>query len=212
MKRILLTTCAASVLLFSCSNEKAETETAKTDSTTASTTEPVTMPDSATMMKNWEAYMTPGPMHAMMAKDVGNWDGDVTMWMSPDAPPSKSTMSSEVRMIFNGLYQEGINKGNFNGMPFEGRSIVAYNNATKKFEQTWIDNFGTGIMFLTGTYDSTNKSVTMTGTMFNPMTMKECTTRQVLKYIDDNTQMMEMYDNTFGPERKTMEIKMTRRK
>jgi hypothetical protein len=164
------------------------------------------------MMKNWQDYMTPGPMHALMAKDVGNWDGDVTMWMSPDAPPEKSTMTGEVRMILNGLYQEGINKGNFNGMPFEGRSIVAYNNATKKFENTWIDNFGTGIMLLTGTYDSATKTTTMTGTMLNPMTGKDCNYRQVITYIDDNTQKMEMYDNTFGTERKSMEIKLTRRK
>ena len=39
------------------------------------------------MMQAWQAYMTPGPMHAMLAKAVGEWKTDITMWMDPSQPP-----------------------------------------------------------------------------------------------------------------------------
>ena len=214
MKRILMSACAVSVLLFSCSDEKSGSETKTTDKDSANVTttnEPVTMPDSATMMKNWADYMTPGPMHAMMAKDVGTWDAEVTMWMDPKAPPSKSKATSQVRMLLGGRYQEATNKGDFGGMPFEGISLLAYNNMTKKFENTWIDNMGSGIMFLTGTYDSTARTITFTGTMPNPMTNRNCNVRQVVTFVDDNTQKMEMYDDSYGTERKSMELISKRR-
>ena len=214
MKRILMSACAVSVLLFSCSDEKSGSETKTTDKDSANVTttnEPVTMPDSATMMKNWADYMTPGPMHAMMAKDVGTWDAEVTMWMDPKAPPSKSKATSQVRMLLGGRYQEATNKGDFGGMPFEGISLLAYNNMTKKFENTWIDNMGSGIMFLTGTYDSTARTITFTGSMPNPMTNRNCNVRQVVTFVDDNTQKMEMYDDSYGTERKSMELISKRR-
>ena len=41
-------------------------------------------------MKAWTDYMTPGDVHKMMAKWDGKWKGDVSMWMQPGAPPTKS--------------------------------------------------------------------------------------------------------------------------
>lgn len=51
---------------------------------------PMAMPDSATMMKNWQMCMTPGDMHKMMASWDGNWTAEITMWEKPDVPPMKS--------------------------------------------------------------------------------------------------------------------------
>ena len=67
-------------------------------------------PDDA-MMKAWEAYMTPGDVHKMMAKDDGTWDAEVSMWMSPDASPAKSTGSCTNTMIMGGRYQQSSFKG-----------------------------------------------------------------------------------------------------
>ena len=42
-------------------------------------------------MKAWTDYMTPGDVHKMIAKWDGKWKEDVTLWMQPGAPPTKST-------------------------------------------------------------------------------------------------------------------------
>jgi hypothetical protein len=210
MKRITIAICA--VLLFSCADEKEKTEKATVAG--ASTTTPAEpMPDSATMANNWMSYMTPGDIHKMLASFDGNWTGEVSMWMTPDGPPTTSTMTATNRMILGGRYQESVNKGMFNGMPFEGRSTLAYDNAKKVLISTWIDNMGTGIMTMEGTWDPQTKTMSLKGKCVDPMTFKEMDVREVFKVIDDNYQVMEMYGPAHdGKEFKTMEIKYTRKR
>ena len=218
MKRITLILCTASLLLFACNSEKKTDEKTDNSSDTASKTdeknpETFTMPDSATMMKNWETYMTPGDMHAMLAKSNGTWTTDITSWMDPEKPPMKSTGTSVNKMIMGGRYQESINTGNMMGMPFEGRSLTGYDNAKKAFVNTWIDNMGSGIMIMEGTWDDATKTITFKGTGMDPMTMRENNYRQTFKVIDDNNQFMEMYGpGPDGKDYKMMEIKFTRKK
>ena len=163
--------------------------------------------------KAWMAYMTPSAIHKMIAKFNGEWKEDLTMWMTPGAPPTKSTSTCTNKMILNGLYQESIHTGNFNGMPFEGRGTMGYDNAKKIFVSTWIDNMGSGISYMEGNYDEASKTLTMKGKMVDPTTGKEMQVRQVCKMIDDDNQLVEMYNTgADGKEFKSMEIKLTRKK
>ncbi|HXH17759.1 MAG TPA: DUF1579 domain-containing protein, partial [Chitinophagales bacterium] len=167
--------------------------------------------DSAAMMKAWQEYATPGEMHAMLAKSDGVWNADVTMWMNPDAPPAKSTATVTNRMILGGRYQEAKHSGSFEGMPFEGISILGYDNAKKKFVNTWIDNMGSGIMMMEGTWDETSKTIHFTGNQIDPMTGSDMEVRQTLKIADDNHHIMEMYMKYPGSEEyKSLEIHYTR--
>jgi len=220
MKRLTLTFCAAAIIFAACNNEsKTPEEATKTDTPAATTAdktaEPYTMPDSATMMKNWQAYMTPGDMHKMMASWNGNWSSDITMWEQAGAQPQKSTGKTVNKMIMGGRYQQSSHTGNMMGMPFEGQSTLGYDNNTKQFISTWVDNMGTGIMVLKGNWDPASKSMTLTGKMIDPIsgTNRETEIREVFKVVDDNTQTMEMYcPGMDGKEFKTMEIKYTKSK
>ncbi|MBC7872352.1 MAG: DUF1579 domain-containing protein [Ferruginibacter sp.] len=217
MKRLTLILCTASLLFFACNSEKKTDEKTDNSSDTASKTdeknpESFTMPDSATMMKNWETYMTPGDMHAMLAKSNGTWTTEVTSWMDPEKPPMKSTGSAVNKMIMGGRYQESVNSGDMMGMPFEGRSITGYDNAKKVFFSSWIDNMGTGIMMMEGPWDEATKTITMKGKGMDPMVLRESNYKQTFKIIDDNNQFMEMYGPGMdGKEYKMMEIKFTRK-
>ena len=118
-------------------------------------------------------------------------------------------------MILGDRYQMSKHTGSFEGMPFEGVSITAYDNAKKMFVSTWMDNMGTGIMKLSGTWDAATKTLTSTGTQTDPSRNgKDCTVREVFKVIDDNNHLMEMYgpDPMTGKEFKAMEVKYTRKK
>ena len=162
-------------------------------------------------MKAMMAYSTPGEIHQMLAKTVGSWHGDITMWMQPGAAPMKTVGESTNEMILGGRYLQTKNTGNFMGAPFEGIGYIAYDNAKKLFITSWIDNMGTGMMYLTGTWDAANKTINFTGTMVDPVAGGDVKVRQVYKLIDDNTQLMEMYSVTNGKEFKNMEIKYTRK-
>lgn len=162
------------------------------------------------MMKAWQDYMTPGDIHKMIAKSDGKWDADVTMWMAPDSAPTKSKSVCENKMILGGRYQQSVHKGTMMGMPFEGISLLGYDNAKKTFISTWIDNMGTGIMQMEGTWDDATKSINFKGKSVDPITGKDIDIREVFKLVDDNNQTMEMYCTTDGKEMKTMEIKLIR--
>ncbi len=218
MKRIFIITSALFVFI-SCANKdetkKEEAVISSSDSaksTDAATTQTNVDPpvDSATMMKAWMEYMTPGQAHAMLAKQVGNWKEDLTMWVTEGAPAKKYTASGNIKMMYNGLYQEYLHKGNMDGMAFEGRGTMAYDNAKKKYVSSWIDNMGSGIMNMEGTYDSTNKTITLMGNATDPVTGKTIDMRETMTTIDDKTMILEMYETRNGKERKNMEIKMTK--
>src|SRR5579872_6588365 len=104
-------------------------------------------------MKAMVAYATPGDSHKMLAKFTGNWTATVTMWMQPGAQPVSSTASCTSEMILGGRYLQSKNSGNFMGQPFEGIGLAGYDNAKKAFVSSWIDNMGTGLMTMTGTWD-----------------------------------------------------------
>ncbi len=167
--------------------------------------------DSATLMKMWMNYMTPGTFHKMLAKDNGAWTEEATFWMTPGAPPTTSSMSSENKMIMGGRYQQSTHKGTVNGMPFEGISTVGYDNAKKVFFSTWIDNMGTGLMYMEGKYNPVMKNITFLGKMVDPMSGKDKSVREVFTMIDDNTQTITMFDSDNGKEYKSMEIHFKRK-
>jgi hypothetical protein len=162
-------------------------------------------------MKAWMNYMTPSDMHKELAKSVGTWIGETTMWMAPGAQPMKSASKMVYTMIMGGRYLSGTATGNINGMPFEGMSIVGYDNAKKIFEQSWVDNMGTGIMKLEGPWDDATKSAIMKGTETDPMSGKQISVKETITIVSDNSQLIQMFMiGPDGKEMKTMEIKYTR--
>ncbi len=144
-------------------------------------------------MKKWMEYMTPGDMHKMLATHTGKWKAKTTFWMAPGGEPTVSEATSEGEMIYDGRYLVSKYKGNMMGMPFEGMAIEGYDNAAKMFMSTWIDNMGTGIMYMTGKYDETSKMISYTGKMVDPMTGNMTDMRQTVKFNTDGTSTMEMF-------------------
>jgi len=225
MKQLFISACFISAMVMSCtSNEKkSEDSMVSTDTSVRVGSDTSAMsssndvmsapPDSATMMKNWQDYATPGQPHAMMAKWNGTWKGKMLMWMAPGAPPDSSMATAINKMLYGGRYQQSTHLGDMMGMKFEGQSIMGYDNSKKLFQSTWMDNMGTGIMMMEGPWDEASKTLTMTGKMVDPSmgNGKEITMRHVMRVVDDNHHVYEMYYNgPDGKEFKTMELAMAR--
>jgi hypothetical protein len=215
MKQKFLIICSAAFLFVACNSDKKAGEVTKETTNEGKIEEkkawiPI---DSAMMDKAWKESMTVSEQHKMLAKADGTWTGDVTMWMADGAPPMKSTSTTVNKMIFGGLYQQSTHSGDMMGMPFEGMSILGYDNMKKEFFSTWIDNMGSGIIVSTGSWDEASKKLTLTGSM-KCMNGQDAMEREVFTMTDDNNQTLEMYgpDSKTGKEYKTMEIKYTRKK
>lgn len=213
MKKIYLGLSVLAVCLASCKTEvKVDETTTTTDTTKVETEETAEVKlDSVAEMKAWEAYMTPGDPHKMMADEAGSWTNDMTFWHEEGGKPMKATSTSEVRMIMGGRYQQMNYKGDMWGMPFEGQSTLSYDNSTKEYTNTWIDNMGTGMMVMKGKKTDGSNSIELKGEMVDPAYNKVRPCREVYTMVDDNTRKMEMFCTKNGNEFKSMEIVMKRK-
>jgi len=213
MKKLTATLVLFLLCFISCKKE-VKTETVTTNvSDTTKTEEPIAEApvDSAAEAKAWQAYATPGAPHKLLADEVGTWNCEMTFWYEPNAKPEKSSSVATIKMILGGRYQESNYVGKIMGAPFEGKSTVAYNNASKEFTTTFIDNMGTGMMVAVGKYDEGTKSVEYKGEVVNPVTGKKAPYREVYTIVDPTTRKMEMYDTKNGAEYKSMEIVMKKK-
>ena len=187
-------------------------DTARILATTTTVTPKAALPDSV-MMQNWKEYMTPGKEHQMLKSFNGTWVGELSMWMTPDAAPTKSIVTATNKMILGGRYQVSVQKGMFNGMAYEGQSTLGFDNARKDYVASWVDNMGTGIVKMEGPWNETTKTIDLRGTEIDPATGKEKSIRESFRIMDNDRQIMAMFETgPDGKENKVMEIIYTRKK
>jgi hypothetical protein len=156
------------------------------------------------------AYMSPGLPHKNLTKGVGTWTAEVTMWMPSGAPPQTNKGTCVNTMILGGRYQQSVFRMDYNEVAFEGIATTGYDNALNKYFSTWIDNMGTGIMYLEGTLNAKGSELNMSGKMVDPLSGKLIPVRQVITFTDDNNETMEMFVSEKGKEFRSMRIKYSR--
>jgi hypothetical protein len=166
--------------------------------------------DMQEMMKVWMDYMTPGPMHEMLAKNVGTWNTSTTFWNYPGAEPATSEGTAVMESILGGRYFKTVHHSTVMGMPMEGWSIDGYDNGKKVFMSIWIDNMGTGLAQSFGSYDEATSTFNHIGTMYDAMADKDMEFRSVTKIFGENKMVFEMYADFQGQEFKMMEMVYTR--
>jgi len=172
----------------------------------------------ADMMAMMMEMAKPGENHKQMQVLVGTWTYAVKWWMSPDSPPSESSGTTITRSVMDGRYLISDHTGKMQ-MPgpngpaeaeFKGMAVEGYDNAKKKFVASWIDNMGTGIMNLEGTYDPATKTLTYLAE-YEPMPAMKMKIREVVKIVDPDHHTLEFFADRGGKEVKTMQIDYTRK-
>ena len=164
-------------------------------------------------MKAWQDFMTPGDKHKWMEKMNGTWEAEVSEWQDAATPPMKAKATNVQTSALGGRYVMGKFNSTMMGQPMEGMSTMGYDNGKKMFVSTWVDNMGTGIVHMSGTYDETSKTLNLKGHQTDPMTGKDSDIREEMKMIDDNTYTMAMYGPGMdGKEMKFMEGTFKRKK
>ncbi|MCZ6834233.1 MAG: DUF1579 domain-containing protein [Planctomycetota bacterium] len=161
------------------------------------------------MQEVMEKYMAPSDEHAELAKRVGEWNTDLTMWNYPGAAPETMGGSCRYSMIMDGRYLFVEYKSEYMGMPFEGAGLTGYDRIKNQYQNLWVDNMGTSMAISEGTRKG--DTITFTGDMPNPMMGNYVKSRSTEQTIDDDTFVMKMYmPGPDGEEFKSMEITYTR--
>ncbi len=172
--------------------------------------EPQLSSDTQAEMEAWMKLAQPGAHHRHLAPFVGRWKGVVTSWMGPDSEPMVDEGTAEVAWILGGRFLEWKLFGEFGGMPFEGLSIEGYNNGDERYEAMWIDNFGTLILYYTGTCSDDGARRAMVTSFTDPMTGGTISYRSEYAWDDADHYTFTAFMDKGDGEFKNMEIRWAR--
>ena len=164
------------------------------------------------MMEAWQKASAAGEPHQRLLGMEGTWDAEVSMWMQPGQPPAKSMGTSVNKPILGGRWIEQRFTGTAMNQPFQGIGYTGYDNTKKKYVSTWIDNMSTAVMVSEGAFDAAGKVMTSTSTMMDPMTGKPTQSKGVMRIVDNDHHVYEMWESHDGKDAKTMEIHYRRKK
>ena len=177
-------------------------------------------PNEAEMMAKMMELSKLNENHKLLRDLAGTWSYTVTMWMTPGAPPTKSSGTSVTKPIMDGRFfvtdVTGQMKmpgpdGKMKDVTFKGTGMDGYDNVKKKFVGSWGDNMGTGIMLSEGDYDPATKTFTY-ASEYEAIPGMKTKIRETVKIADKDHHTFEWYENRGGQEVKTMEINYTRKK
>lgn len=152
---------------------------------------------------------TPGEAHQKIAAKVGKWDMTLSHWMMPGMEAEKSTGTATIEAALDGHYfiekvdssfeMEGVK------MPFQGLSIMGYDNFKKKYFSTWMDSMSTALATFEGTLSG--NTLTSEGMSYCCYTEGLVKIRTVQTEIDADNFKFEYYaPGPDGKEFKSMEI------
>ena len=172
--------------------------------------QPAMTPEMQAEMEAWMKLAQPGAHHEHLAPFVGTWKGEVKMWMAPDGEPQVDESLAEAAWLMGGRYLEWKHTGSFGDMPFTGLAIEGYNNGDERYESVWMDNFGTLIMFFTGSCSNGGRSREMTSQFTDPMAGRTIGYRTEYQWLDDDHFTYTAYMDKGDGEFKNLVITYTR--
>jgi hypothetical protein len=104
--------------------------------------------------------------------------------------------------------------GEMPGMgPYSGFGLIGFDNVTKKFVSTWIDNHSTGIMSGSGALSPDGKVLTWTYNYTCPVTNKPAVMREIETITGPETKTLEIFSTEpkSGKEFQMMRIEFTKK-
>ena len=158
-----------------------------------------------------EAAPEPTAQHKLLAREAGEWTGEMKMYMEgPEADPVTMPVIEKNVMMDTGLWLIS----DFESGPFKGHGQFGYDTGKKKFVGTWIDNQTTSLGIMEGTHDAKSGEMTFMSSMMNPATGKMEPTKTVSRFIDSDNRhfVMFMKAETGDGWSKWMEINYQRKK
>lgn len=167
-------------------------------------------PTMSSAQQKMMAMAEPGEAHKALELLPGDWEGEVKLWFAPGKPPMTMKETKKRESLFEKRFvMERMDAASAMG-EFHALQIFGYNNSEKRYEAFYIDNGGTAMSMLTGTFDADTKTFTFSGNETD-MTGKKVKTRATLDCSKKDKQILTGYKpGRDGKEFKAFEGTFTR--
>lgn len=156
--------------------------------------------------------MTPGPMHQLLARLEGDWFFETTTFTVPGGAPERAQGEAQKRLIFGGRFLEESWRGEKLGAPWQGRSLLGWDNLAKEFQGVFLDDLTTAMIAARGRLEADGAAVTFAAETKNPFTDQLEQLRLVLRLTDENHHLIEIWAKApKQPERRLQETRYSRK-
>lgn len=167
----------------------------------------------AAMVKDLENAMTPGEAQKRLGFMVGTFDVKVRTWVDPSKPPVESSAASVGTWVLGNRFVQNMLSGFVGGQAYHGIGYAGFDNVSKKYVATYMDDGGTGMEWYTGTMDASGKVAKMTGTTNDEVTGKPVPVEMRLSVAANGDHVTELWTaDAAGKMAKVMELQYTRNK
>ena len=143
----------------------------------------------------------PTKQHKELAKDVGEWEGEMKMWMGPETEPMSMPVSETNRLTAGGLWLIS----EFHCGPYTGTGMFGYDTRKQEHLGTWVENGSTHMSVMRGKLNDDGELVMhMIG--FDPQTQQEREMKSVTSRVGEEEKKMVMYQKNGDEWVKSFEI------
>lgn len=160
-----------------------------------------------------ENAMTPGEGQKHLESMIGTFNVAIRTWVDPSRAPIESSATSVSSWVLGERYVQMMLAGDLQGQAFNGIGYIGFDNVSKQYQATWMDNGSTGMIWYQGGFDATGKAATMKASVPDALTGKPSPVELRMKVNDDGSHVTELWGKGLGSKMfKMMELRYTRSK
>jgi hypothetical protein len=149
-----------------------------------------------------------GPEVALLARDAGTWDAEVTVRPGAGAPPLASRGVSVQKMGCGGRWLI-VDFSNETG--FEGHGVYGWDPARGAYVSTWVDNMRSFLVVAAGHHDAERRTMTYHSEATLP-DGKTIRWREETRTVDDDTREFRQFFPGTDGDVETMTVVYRRRR
>jgi len=127
------------------------------------------------------------PEHALLAGLAGKFTTKVHVYSGPYARMFDTEGTAEGKPIMGGAFVQLAHAEKRMKQPFEAMAIYGFDQATRKYTASSVDNTSTAIVNSVGTYDAEKKQLVMTSHFSDQKSRILTIVRTVTTFVDANT-------------------------
>ena len=105
--------------------------------------------------------MTPGEGQKRLEPMIGTFDVTVLVWPAPGKPPLEYKGGAVNTWVLGGRYVQTMLSTVMDGEVFDGIGYYGYDNVSKTYQASWMDNGSTAISWYRGTLDKAARSAVL---------------------------------------------------
>jgi hypothetical protein len=166
----------------------------------------------AAMMERAKRYTQPGEHHKLLERLVGEWNTETRLFLGGQATPAEKG-TAQTGWLMEGRWLKTTSKGTMLGQPFEGFSVMGYDNFKMSYVVTSLTSMDTAMIRQEGDMDPGGKVLLAYGTLDEYTTGEhDKMVKTLWRFESADKIVMEIHDLPIGEKNtKVVEVVYTRK-